>query len=99
MMTGELPLHLFFEPLASFMVLTGGAMTISAGAIDPMDLTAFFTLVKGEATGFGATIDDGINDFAVRFRHDLGIALQVLRAKGSEDLIDGGHDLSPPLPD
>jgi hypothetical protein len=81
------------------MVLTGGAMTISAGAIDPMDLTAFFTLVKGEATGFGATIDDGINDLAVCFRHEMGVALQVLGAEGLEDLIDCGHGLVPPLAD
>jgi hypothetical protein len=35
----------------------------------------------------------------VRFRYDLGIALQVLRAEGSEDFIDGGHSRVPPLPD
>jgi hypothetical protein len=35
----------------------------------------------------------------VGFRHDLGIALQVLRAKGSEDLIDCGHGPSPPSVD
>jgi hypothetical protein len=35
----------------------------------------------------------------VCFRHDLGIAFQVLRAEGSKDLIDGGHGPAPPLPD
>jgi hypothetical protein len=81
------------------MMLTGGAMAISTGAIDPMNLATFFALVKGEAANFGATADDGIDDFAVGFRHDLGIALQVLRAKGSEDLIDCGHGPSPPSVD
>ncbi len=98
-MTGELPLHLFVQPLSGFMMLTSGAMAISAGAIDPMDLAAFFALIKGNATEFGATADDGIDDFAVRFRYALGIALQVLRAEGSEDLIEGGHGRVPPLPD
>jgi hypothetical protein len=65
MMTGELPLHLLFEPLSGFMVLTSGAMAISAGAVDPMEFAAFLALVKGEATGFGATAEDGIDDFAV----------------------------------
>jgi hypothetical protein len=35
----------------------------------------------------------------VYFRHNLGIAFQVLGAEGSEDLIDCGHGPSPPLPD
>jgi hypothetical protein len=65
MMTGELPLHLLFEPLSGFMVLTSGAMAISAGAVDPMEFATFFALVKGEATGLGATAEDGIDDFAV----------------------------------
>ena len=98
-MTGELALDLFFQPLAGFMVLTSGAMAISTGAIDPMELATFFALVEGEAAGFGAAADDGLDDFAVYFRHDLGVALEVLGAKGSEDLIDGGHGPVPPLPD
>ena len=99
MVTGELSFHLFFEPLAGLMVLTGWAMAISTGAIDPMDLAALFALIEGEAAGFGATADDGIDDFAVCVRYGLGVAFQVFRAKGSEDLIDGGHGLTPPLPD
>jgi hypothetical protein len=99
MMTGELAFHLFLQPLTSFMVLTRRAMTISTGAIDPMELATLFTLVEGNATDFGATGDDGIDDFTVYLRHNLGIAFQVLGAKGSEDLIDRGHGLGPPSPD
>ena len=73
------------------MVLTRGAMAISTGAIDPVELATFLALVKGNATDLGATGDDGINDFAVYIRHDLRIAFQVLGAKGLEDLIDCGH--------
>ena len=65
MVTGELPLHLFLQPLAALMVLTGGAMAISTGPIDPMDFATLLTLIKGETTSLGATADDGINDFAV----------------------------------
>ena len=81
MMTGELTLHLFFQPLLGLMVLTSRAMAIAAGAIDQMGLATFFTLVEDEAAGFGATVDDGLDDFAVYFRHSLGVALQVLRGR------------------
>lgn len=99
MVTGELPFHLFLQPLPGLMVLTSGAMAISTGAIDPMELATAFALIKGDTTSLGATAGDGINDFAVYFRHDLRIALQVLGAEGPEDLIDCGHGPSPPLPD
>ena len=98
-MTGELPLDLFFQPLTGFMVLTRRAMAVSTGAIDPVELATFFALIKGNAVDLGATGGDGLDDFAVCFRHDLGIAFQVLGAEGSEDLIDWGHGPSPPLPD
>lgn len=97
-MTGELPLDLFFQPLAGFMVLTGRAMAISTGEIDLVELATFLALIKGPAIDLGATGEDGFDDFAVCFRHDLGIAFQVVGAEGSEDVIDGGHGLSPPLP-
>ena len=99
MVAGELPLELFSQPLPGLMVLTSGAMAISTGAVSLMDRATFFALVKGEAAGFGATVDDGIDDFAVCFRHDLGVALEVLGAEGAEDLIDWGHGLVPPSPD
>jgi hypothetical protein len=99
MMPGELVLDLFLQPLPGLMVLTGRAMAVPAGAIDPMELATIFALIKGETTGLGATVDNGVNDFAMDFRHDLGIAFQVLGAEGSEDLIDRGHGLAPPSPD
>jgi len=99
MMTGELVFDLFLQPLPGLMVLASGAMAISTGAIDPVELATLFALVKGNAIDFGATADDGIDDFSVSIRHDLGIAFQVLGAKGSEDLIDRGHGLGPPSPD
>ena len=99
MVTGELPLDLFFQPLSGFMVLTGRAMAISTGAKDPMELAAAFALIKGDTTGLGATGDDGINDFAVCLRHGLGVAFEVFGAEGLEDLINCGHGPNPPSPD
>jgi hypothetical protein len=99
MMAGELPFDLFLQPLAALMVLTGGAMAISTGPINPMGFATLLTLIKGETTSLGATGDDGIDDLAVCFRDEMGIALQVLGAEGSEDLIDGGHSRVPPLAD
>jgi hypothetical protein len=95
MVTGELPFDLFLQPLSGLMVLTSGAVAISTGAIDPMELATLLALIKG----LGATGEDGIHDLAVCFRHEMGIALQVLGAESSEDLIDCGHGPSPPLPD
>jgi hypothetical protein len=74
MVTGELPFHLFLQPLAALMVLTGGAMAIPAGAIDLMGLAAFFALIGSHSTGLGATGDDGIDGLAVCIGHYLGIA-------------------------
>ena len=99
MVTGELTFHPFLQPLPGLMVLTSGAMAISTGAIDPMELTTLLSLIRGDTTSLGATADDGINDFAVYFRHNLGITFQVFGAKGSEDLIDCGHGPVPPSPD
>ncbi len=81
------------------MVLTSGAMAISTGAIDPMELATLLALINGDTTSLSATGNDGINDFTVYFRHYLRIPFQVFRGKGSEDLIDGGHGRVPPSPD
>jgi hypothetical protein len=65
MVTGELPFDLFFEPLSGLMILTGGAMAIATGAIDPMELATFFALIDSHSIGLRAAGDDGIDDFAV----------------------------------
>jgi len=99
MVTGELPFHLFFKPLPALLVLAGGTMTVSAGAIESVELATFFALIDSHPIGLGAAGDDGIDDFTVDRRHGLGIAFEVLGTKGSEDLIDGCHGLAPPSPD
>ncbi len=99
MVTGELTLHLYFQPLLGLMGLTSGAMAIATGAVDPMGRAPFFALINGDSTGFGATSDDGIDDPAVCIRHKMGVALEVLGGKGPEDLIDCGHGRVPPSAD
>ena len=99
MVTGELALDLFFEPLASFMVLASGTVAIATGAIELVGLSAFFALVEGQAAGFSAAADDGIDGFEVCFRHQVGVALEVFRAEGAKDFIDGGHGRIPPSRD
>jgi len=42
-----LALDLFFEPLASFMVLASGTVAIATGSIELVGLSAFFALVEG----------------------------------------------------
>ena len=99
MVTWELALDLFFEPLLSLMVLASGTVAIATGAIELVGLSAAFALVERQAAGFGTTADDGIDDFAVSFRHRVGVALEVLRAEGAKDFIDGGHGRVPPSRD
>ena len=65
MVAGELPFHLFVQPLPALLVLTGRAMAISTGAMDAMELATLLALIEGDPTSLGATGDDGIDDFAV----------------------------------
>jgi len=74
MMTRELPFQLLFEPLLALLVLTGGTMTISTRAKDPMDFATRLALIQGDPTGLGATGDDGIDDLSVCMGHSLGKA-------------------------
>jgi len=89
--SGELAVDLFFEPLSSLMLLASRAMAIATGAIELMGLSAAFALVVGNATDFSATGGDSIDSFAVCFRHAVGVAFEILRGEGAKDLIDGGH--------
>jgi len=81
MVTGDLPFDLFVQPLSGLMVLTSGAVAISTGAIDPMELATTFALIKGDAAELGATADAGMDDFAVCSRHEMEMAFQVLGPK------------------
>jgi hypothetical protein len=96
MVAGELAFHTFFQPLSALLILTGGAMAVSTGAMDPMELAALLALIEGDPTSLGATGEDGIDDLAVCIGHSLGKAFQILGAERSEDLINCGHGLSPP---
>jgi hypothetical protein len=99
MVARELTLDLFLQPLLGFIVLTGGAVTIAAGAIELARLSAAVALVERRPAGLRTTSDDGIDDFTVSFGHLGGVMLEVLGAEGCEDFMDGGHDRVPPLRD
>ncbi len=96
MVAGELAFQLILQPHAALLVLTGGAMAISTGAMDPMELAAGLALIEGESTSLGATGDHGIDHLTVCIGHSLGKAFQILGAERSEDLINCGHGLSLP---
>src|SRR3990170_8254657 len=97
MVGGELAVDLFFQPLSSLMLLASRTMAIATGAIELVGPAAGFTQVAGQAAGFGAAGSDSIDGFEVCFRHQVGVAFEVLRGEGAKDLIDGGHGLVPPL--
>jgi hypothetical protein len=73
------------------MMLALGTMTVAAGPIDVMGLTASLTMIEGYAEVAGTAVDDGIDDFFMLFRQTWKSA-QVFRGKGSEDIGDGAHD-------
>jgi hypothetical protein len=95
----ELAVDLFFPPQLGLLLLTGGAMAVSTGAIDLVEAATLLALVDGDAGERGATGDHGIDDFAVCVRHERAIAARVLGAEGPHYLIDGGHGAVPPSPD
>lgn len=99
-LTGELAFDLFFEPALGFIVLTGRAMAIAAGAKELARLGTAVALIEGDPASLGATSDDRIDDFAMGLGHPIAIALKILRSKGGKDFTDGGgHDRVPPSRD
>ena len=99
MMSWELALDLFLQPLLGFMVLTGGAMTIATGAVELAWLGAVVALVERRPAGLRTTGHEGIDDFAVRLGHLGGVTSEVLGCEGGKDFMDGGHDRVPPSRD
>ena len=95
-MTRELALELFFEPLLGFVVLASGAVAITAGAKELLRLSAALTLVECGTARLRTTGDDGIDDFLVSLGHRGGVTLEILGCEGSKDFMDGGHDRVPP---
>ena len=81
-MTWELALELFFKPLLRLVVLAGGAVAIAAGNKELLRLGAAIALVKRDPASLGATGHDGVDDFAVRLRHGVGVTLEVLGSEG-----------------
>ena len=97
--TRELALDLGLEPLLGLIVLAGGTVAIATGAKELARLSAAGALVERYPAALGATLRDGIDDFAVSLGHHAGVTLKVLRAEGGEDFMDGGHDRVPPSRD
>jgi len=95
-MAGKLPVDLVFEPLAGFVVLTGGAMAIAAGAVHDVGMPAVLTLIEGDPGLLGAALEDGVHGFAVLLWQVAPKALQVLGAEGTEDVIEAFQVKSPP---
>ena len=67
-------------------------MPITAAAINDMVIAPLGALIDRSAVVPGATVDDGVDDFAVISRHALSEALDILRAIIAEDVLNGCHD-------
>ena len=95
-MTRELALELFFEPLLGFVVLASGAVAIAAGAKELARLSAALTLVERDTARLRTTRREGIDDVAVSLGYGASVTLEILGCEGGEDFMNGGHDRVPP---
>jgi hypothetical protein len=93
--TRNLPIDLLFEPLPGLVMLALGAMAVSAGPEDVMDLAAVVTFIDGHAVKLGAAPDHGLDGFPVVGRHAVSVAFEVLGAVSAEDVGDGLHITAP----
>jgi hypothetical protein len=91
MMTGQVTSELLFQPLSGFVILAGGAVTVTARSEDRMVAAAFITLVNHNAEAFGAAFYDGINDFSMFNRNGITEVLDIFWPEGTEDFTYLAH--------
>jgi hypothetical protein len=76
------------------MLLALGAMTVTTGMLDAMAPPTAGTLIETVTVMATAALLEGAEDLAVGERQ-LGIALQVLRREGDDEVTEGGHESNP----
>jgi len=91
---GELFVEVVLEPLLGLMLLTLGTVAVATGMLDAVVPPTAGTLIETVAVMATAALLDGADDLAVCERQ-LGVALQVLGRKSSEDVTESGHGRSP----
>ena len=94
--TRQLALDLFSQPLLGLIVLAGRTVAIAAGAKELARLSAALALVERHPAGLGTTRREGMDDVAVSLGHGASVTLEILGCEGGEDFMDGGHDRVPP---
>lgn len=92
MVSRNLPIHLFTQPLSGFMMLAIGAMTIAAAAVNYMVFAALGALIDRSAIMPRAAVDDGVDDLAMISRHAVAEALNILGAILAEYVFNRCHD-------
>ena len=92
---GELFVEVVLEPLLGFLLLTLGAVAVATGMLDTVLPPTGVALIQAVTIMPALALLDGADDLAV-CEGQLGVALHVFWAKGSEDLAEGGHDRSLP---
>jgi hypothetical protein len=88
MVPGQLPLPLSFQPLLGLVVLAAGTVTVATTAMNWMKLTTMLTGVEGGAIDFGAAVADSVDDLGMLGGHGFPVALAILRAVDTEEVID-----------
>ena len=92
---GELCVEVVREPVLGFLLLTLGAVAVAPGMRDTVVPPTGMALIQAVTIRPALARWDGADDRAV-CEGQLGGALHVCWAKGSEELAAGGHDRSLP---
>ena len=71
---GQNLFELLFKPFVGFTFLADGAVAVAAGAVDPMQVAAFFAVVCVLPIASGAACADGAEDFFMIRGHTIAVA-------------------------
>ena len=91
-MSGQLPIKLFIEPLSGVMALADIAMTVAAGAEAHVHLAASATVANHQAGISAPAFDNGANGLDVVFRHAIPVLMKILGRILRKNLLHIDHD-------
>jgi hypothetical protein len=91
---GQLLLQVVLEPLPGLMLLALGTVAVATRMLDAVLLPTAGARIEAVAIVSASALLDGADDRAVS-EGQMGVALQVLGRKRSEDLTERGHGRSP----
>jgi hypothetical protein len=93
---GQLPVPWSFRPPLSFVGLAARTVGVAPRAGHAVKLTALLTWVNEGTVGFGSALAEGVDDLFVLGGPGLPVAIELLGAVGTEEVIEAAHVINPP---